>query len=158
MILRLVNDTARNFRSRPTTDYLGSVVRLLEEKCSVHSANEVLKDIHFKFDNFPTLKEVLGVIEEKRSNITRAPEPPQEEWVSRQAPGTPAEIEALCLMYKNDKHDTGAFQYGLTYCGLSPSDMFEVYEAWLERRVHPLAKKYVRHPFILRMRCAIQHQ
>lgn len=62
-----------------------------------------------------------------------------EAWVSKQAPGTPASIEALCVMIRDGKSGQKGWKFGLEYVGLTEDQIWSVYEHWVDGKVHPFA-------------------
>lgn len=60
-------------------------------------------------------------------------------WRSSVAPGIPASVEALCLLIKSGRSNSGGFRWGLKYANLTDKEMWSVYETWLKGQVHPFA-------------------
>ncbi len=61
--------------------------------------------------------------------------------IHRVVSGYPIALETLCLMIKNKQTESKAFNYALDYVGLSETELWDVYLAWCDKRVHPLSIK-----------------
>lgn len=67
--------------------------------------------------------------------------------ILRKVTGYPASVEAMCLMIKNGETETAAFRFSLRYNGFDEGQAWEIYEAWCEKKIHPLAKEVMKKVF-----------
>lgn len=123
------------------------MIAILEEKCDVESAKKVCERIPLKSDNFPSIREINETIHWVLLEKPRAKVKKEDDWVSTQAPGTPACLEALFLMIKHGETECGAFLYGKKYVGLNDKDLFDAYELWDAGKVYEKTRNLAGIPF-----------
>ena len=135
-ISRLVVETAQKFRTKPSQEYLGHVVNLLDRSMKLFQAEKLLESIPKTYEVFPSLAQLEINIPDftKKSSLDYHVE---SLWVSKQAPGTPASIEALFILIRRGHTDNAAFRMGLQRTSISEENLWLWYQAWIEGRIHP---------------------
>ena len=152
-VLKLLESVQRKFRYAPTQKYIVEVADFLEKRLRIAEIHEYLKELHLKHHSFPDMRtmefEVRELVKKQRANLKpmlSSALPPSREpaWVSTQAAGTPANVEALFNRIKKGKTDGTGFRLARNSKHtkhLTDEQLWECYEAWCQGKLHPLLKK-----------------
>jgi len=132
----LVVGTAQKFRAKPSQEYLGHVVDLLDRSMKLFEAEKLMEMIPKNFDVFPSLSQIEEAIPSFRVKpvISSDLDKP---WTSRKAPGTPASVEALFMLIEKGLTNCSAFSVGMRYIRATEKELWVWFESWTEGKVHP---------------------
>lgn len=148
IVMGLVELTCRKFRYTPARKYLESVVDEFLKRLTIAEIGQVLDKLPLRYEAFPAMQFVEQEIKtfererwvrsttDKGTIIRKA----SKVWVSEQAPGTPAQFEAIFEMIFEKKSDTGAFRFARSVGRqgrMSDEDLWECYESWCQGKVNP---------------------
>ena len=133
---RLVIEASQKFKIKPSQEYLGHVVNLLDRSLKLFEAERLLISIPKTYDTFPSLSQIEENIVSFRTKAVLSSYV-ESLWVSKQAPGTPASIEALFILIRRGHTDNAAFRMGLQRTSISEENLWLWYQAWTEGKIHP---------------------
>lgn len=150
-VLKLLEGVQRKFRYAPTQKYLVEVAGFLEKRLRITEIHDYLKDLHLKHHSFPDMRTMEFEVRELQSKqkrflkpIISNEKPKEEPWASKQAPGTPANVEALFNRIKKGKTEGHGFRLARNnnYTKhLTDEQLWACYEAWCNGTLHPLIKE-----------------
>lgn len=151
-VANLLELCVKKFRQAPSKNEAFSIVNLLCEKLKLKEIISYLEGLHHKHKTFPYLSDVeKDVVLIERARKFQYPEKPQikekeKPWISAQAPGTPAQAEALFNKIKSGTAKGLAFdllRQGRLMGSLTDEQLWEAYEAWCKGEIHPLIQEDV---------------
>lgn len=105
---------------------------------NINQAEEVLKKISFNFASYPSISELDAFIDnyiQTNKPVKQVAEVPM--WMSTQAVGTPAAIEAMFKWIQNGQTAHKGWSMGLKLLRISEDELFNWYAFWLRGDVHP---------------------
>jgi hypothetical protein len=149
-IRELIELANKRFPRHAKPEYIESVhLFFKEERISYEEAVIVLKEAVSKHAVFPAIRDLKGHLDVIRRNSKMstqkqlfAPEYASK-WVSKQAPGTPANFESCFVMIKNGDTEHRGFKYTLKLLKLSEDEAWQAYLEWTEGRIHPVVQKRI---------------
>lgn len=147
-ILKKLELCVWKFRDRPPQKYLEAVADEMSRRMKLVEVDRYLSGIEDRYKRFPTMfdinKDIKG-IERKhwhRADSSDAVVVKPKEWLSRQAPGTPAKAEALFELIKKNDTESGPFRMARAmYSHLTDDEVWEAYNDWHHGRVSQIIFK-----------------
>ncbi len=140
-IARLVDASANRFIDKPSKAFLdGTVEDLLRTGLRISEIEEILKELHIRHMKFPAPPTLNTDIKAYIARVRYKPS--TEVWVSKQAAGTPASVEALFNFIKQGKTSGVAFDSARrSLKHLTDDEVWQCYESWVQGKVNSLLTK-----------------
>lgn len=143
IISNLIMETASKFRIKPSSEYLSHVLDSMMT-LRIHEAEKIMIEIVDGYDTFPSLSAIKKLCDEQIRDRYQYAQPEKvANWISKQAPGTPAYVELHFELYESPE------SYDLTvedrtrrlesFCkkwNLTSQQFDEAFEMWKNGKVH----------------------
>lgn len=121
-------------------------MNLLDPISDLSVVKRVLDLSSVRFDSFPSLKDLAELIREVRGEHKFALYQKDPLWVSTKVPGMPAILEALCEHFSRGTIDREYVKNMIEFSGFNLDQLWAIYEAWYDNKLHPLVANYKSDP------------
>lgn len=103
-------------------------------------AKRVLEEASSSCDAFPSLNELIEIMNNMRE--VRPIYAKDKDWESTKVPGISAVLECICEHIARGTSEDPHVRKMVVFTGLSPKDIWEIFDAWYEGKLHEKAKAY----------------
>lgn len=142
------------YKRTPNQEYIDKLKTYLvhDLKLNLETIEILCRRIPEVVKSFPSRVDVNNVLSEIRKNKSKFKKVTESTSQVRTSPektkgellGIPTSIETLCQMIDRNETECGAFIGSLHRLRLSESDLWAIYEARAEGRLHPVVEEYRR--------------